>query len=65
MLVTVLLRALGWETDETILKLYAKAEHVKLDDSLIDRVTAAPIKHPATGDSLLEANTELTGEYIE
>ena len=43
MLVTVLLRALGWETDETILKLYAKAERVKLDDSLIDRVTAAPV----------------------
>ena len=65
MLVTVLLRALGWETDETILKLYAKAEHVKLDDLLVDRVTAAPVKHPATGDILLEANTELTGEYIE
>ena len=46
MLVTVLLRALGWETDETILKLYAKTEQVKLDKSLIDRVTAAPIRHP-------------------
>ena len=42
MFVTVLLRALGWETDETILKLYAKTEEVKLDNSLIDRVTAAP-----------------------
>ncbi len=46
MFVTVLLRALGWETDETILKLYAKTERVKLDDSLIDRVTAAPVKPP-------------------
>ena len=64
MLVTVLLRALGWETDETILKLYAKTEQVKLDHSLIDRVTAAPIKHP-TGDVLLEANTELTAEQID
>ena len=64
MLVTVLLRALGWETDETILKLYAKTEQVGLDDSLIDRVTAAPIEHSFTEDVLLEANTELTGEHI-
>ena len=65
MLVTVLLRALGWETDETILKLYAKTEEVKLDDSLVDRVTAAPIKHPATEELLLEANMELTQEQID
>ena len=65
MLVTVLLRALGWETDETILKLYAKTEQVKLDKSLIDRVTAAPIRHPATEELLLEANTELTEEQID
>ena len=65
MLVTVLLRALGWETDETILKLYAKTEEVKLDDSLIDRVTAAPIEDPTTGDVWLEANIELTQEQID
>ena len=65
MFVTVLLRALGWETDETILKLYAKTEQVKVDESLIDRVTAAPIKHPVTEDVLLEANTELTAEQID
>ena len=64
MFVTVLLRALGWETDETILKLYAKTEQVKVDDSLVDRVTAAPIEDPTTGDVLLEANTELTAEQI-
>ncbi len=53
MLVTVLLRALGWETDETILKLYAnKAEQVKLDDSLVGRVTAAPVKPPIVQVSL-------------
>ena len=65
MLVTVLLRALGWETDETILKLYAKTEQVKLDKSLIDRVTAAPIKQPTTEELLLEANMELTEEQID
>ena len=64
MFVTVLLRALGWETDETILKLYAKTEQVKLDDSLIDRVTAAPVKRTVIEDVLLEANTKLTKKQI-
>ena len=64
MFVTVLLRALGWETDETILKLYAKTEQVKVDESLIDRVTAAPVKHTVIEDLLLEANTVLTVEQI-
>ena len=67
MLVTVLLRALGWETDETILKLYAKTEPVKLDDSLVGRVTAAPVRYVATDEEevSLEANTELTAEQID
>ena len=65
MLVTVLLRALGWETDETILKLYAETKEVRLTKSLVERVTAAPVKHPTTGDLLLEANTELTQEHID
>lgn len=64
MFVTVLLRALGWETDETILKLYAKTEQAKVDDSLVERVTAAPVEDPTTGDVLFEANTELTTEQI-
>ena len=65
MFVTVLLRALGWETDETILKLYAKTERVKLDDSLIDRVTAAPVKYSVTENVSLETNTKLTKEQID
>ncbi len=65
MFVTILLRALGWETDETILKMYAGTEWVKLDDSLIDRVTATPVKHLVTEDVSLEANTALTAEQIE
>ena len=44
---------------------YAKTEQVQLDKSLIDRVTAAPIRHPATEELLLEANTELTQEQID
>ncbi|MCH8290088.1 DNA-directed RNA polymerase subunit beta [Candidatus Poribacteria bacterium] len=70
MLVTVLLRALGWETDEEILKLFAKTEYISLSgdastlQSLEDRVTAAPIIDPSTGEVLLEANTELTDDHL-
>ncbi len=63
MLVTVLLRALGWETDETILKLYAKAERVKLDDSLIDRVTAAPVI-PSSATERVSLNGSLVDRVI-
>ncbi|MCZ6679836.1 MAG: DNA-directed RNA polymerase subunit beta [Candidatus Poribacteria bacterium] len=64
MLVTVLLRALGWETDETILKLYAGTERVRLDGSLATRVSASSVEHPDTGEVLLEPNVELTAEQI-
>ena len=63
MFVTVLLRALGWETDETILKLYAKTERVKLDDSLIDRVTAAPVKPPFSTEQV-SLDGSLVGRVI-
>ena len=63
MFVTVLLRALGWETDETILKLYAKTERVKLDDSLIDRVTAAPVKPPSSTERV-SLDGSLVGRVI-
>jgi DNA-directed RNA polymerase beta subunit len=63
MFVTVLLRALGWETDETILKLYAKTERVKLDDSLIDRVTAAPVI-PSSATERVSLNGSLVDRVI-
>ena len=64
MLVTILLRALGWETDETILKLYAEAQWVHLDVSLVGWITASPVDHPENREILLESNTELTAEQI-
>ena len=70
MLVTVLLRALGWETDEQILKLFAKTERCALVSApdaiqgLEGRVTASPVVNPDTGEVLLEANVELTAEHL-
>ena len=69
MLVTILLRALGWETDEQILKLFAKTEVQALSDKLENlatlegRVLAAPVID-STGEVLLEANIDLTEEEL-
>ncbi len=70
MLVTVLLRALGWETDEQILKLFANVDSCAIvnDPATIEalegRITASPVVNPETGEVLLEANTELTNDCL-
>ena len=70
MLVTILLRALGWETDEKILKLFARTEVQTLSnksnspEALKDRVLAAPVIDSSTGEVLLEANIDLTEEEL-
>ena len=70
MFVTVLLRALGWETDEQILKLFAKTEVEMLSDditaltTLEGKVLATPVIDSTTGEVLLEANADLTGEDL-
>ena len=70
MFVTVLLRALGWETDEQILKLFAKTEVETLSDDITalttfeGRVLATPVINSTTGEVLLEANADLTGEDL-
>ena len=70
MLVTILLRAMGWETDEQILKLFAKTEVQTLDEgsnglkALGGRVLATPVIDSSTGEVLIEANTDLTEEEL-
>ena len=70
MLVTVLLRALGWETDEQILKLFANVDQCTVvnDASTIEalegRITAGPVVNPNTGEVLFEANIELTNDRL-
>ena len=59
-LATVLLRALGWETDAEILKLFGGTENVNLTNDVIGRVIAEPIVDADSGEVLLEANTKLS-----
>lgn len=60
LLVTVLLRALGWETDTEILKLFGSTEEVKLTQNIVGRVIAENVVDSNTGEILLEANTKLS-----
>ncbi len=60
LLVTVLLRALGWQTDAEILKLFGSTEIVALTQDVIGRVIAEDIVDSKTGEILLEANTKLS-----
>ncbi len=60
LLVTVLLRALGWQTDAEILKLFGNTENVKLTQDVIGRVLAENAVDTNTGEILLEANTKLS-----
>ncbi|MCG9128177.1 DNA-directed RNA polymerase subunit beta [Candidatus Poribacteria bacterium] len=59
-LATVLLRALGWESDSEILKLFGGTENVKMTKGVIGRVIAEPIIDSVSGEVLLEANTKLS-----
>lgn len=60
LLATVLLRALGWETDAEILKLFSSTEVVPMTQDVIGRVIAESVIDGKTGEVLLEANTKLS-----
>ncbi len=60
LLVTVLLRALGWETDAEILKLFGNTEIVPLTQDVVGRVIAESVIDKKTGEVLLEANTKMS-----
>ena len=65
MFVTILLRAIGWETDEEILKLFAKTEKISTKNDIEGRVIAAPVVDTSTGEILAEPNTEVDSELLE
>ncbi|MFP6724288.1 MAG: DNA-directed RNA polymerase subunit beta [Candidatus Poribacteria bacterium] len=65
MFVTILLRAIGWETDEEILKLFAKTEEVSTKDNIEGRIIAGPVVDTSTGEILAEPNTEIDSELLE
>ena len=69
-LATILLRALGYETNEEIMKLFTGVERVRplRKASLLKyagRVVVRDIKHPETGEALLAGNSKLDEQIIE
>ena len=60
LLATVLLRALGWETDAEILKLFSSTEVVPMTQDVVGRIIAESVIDEGTGEVLLEANTKLS-----
>ena len=65
MFVTILLRAIGWETDEEILKLFAKTEEISTKNDVEGRIIASPVVDAGTGEILAEPNTEIDREFLE
>jgi len=64
---TVLLRAVGLETDEDILQIFYDTETISVDkhaDALAGRVLAADVVLKSSGEVLFEANRELTRENV-
>ncbi|MDO8603090.1 MAG: DNA-directed RNA polymerase subunit beta [Candidatus Omnitrophota bacterium] len=69
-LATILLRALGYETNEEIMKLFTGVERVRplRKASLLKyagRVVVRDVKHPETGEVLLAGNGKLDEQVIE
>ena len=70
MLGTILLRALGYETNEDIMRLFTGVERARpaRKSSLLKyngRIVVRDVKHPDTGEVLLANNATLTEESIE
>jgi DNA-directed RNA polymerase subunit beta len=67
--VTVLLRAIGFGSNEEILRLFYQTESIKLDEKAIGRRLADPVIEPATGEILSEAGVTIEegmpAEWIE
>jgi len=65
---TVLLRAVGLENDEDILRVFYDFENLTLgksgDEAIVGRILAADVVLKGTGEVLFEANKELTKEHV-
>jgi len=69
-LATIFLRALGYQTNEEIMKLFTGVERVRpLRKSsflkYVDRVSVKDVKHPETGEVILTGNSKLDAKIIE
>jgi DNA-directed RNA polymerase subunit beta len=59
---TLMLRCLGYNSDEKILALFYEKESLPVEGKLSGRITAAEVVDPRTGEVLVPANVELSKE---
>jgi DNA-directed RNA polymerase subunit beta len=59
---TLMLRCLGYNSDEKILALFYEKESLAVEGKLAGRITAAEVVDPRTGEVLVPANVELSKE---
>ena len=62
--VTVLLRALGYSTNEEILRLFFEVEGIKVDEKAVDRHLADPVVDTESGEILYEAGRVIDEEVV-
>jgi DNA-directed RNA polymerase subunit beta len=61
-LATLMMRCLGYNTDEKILAVFYDKESLPIEGKLAGRLTAAEVVDPRTGEVLTPANVEITKE---
>jgi DNA-directed RNA polymerase subunit beta len=61
-LATLMLRCLGYGSDDKILALFYEKESLSVEGKLAGRITAAEVVDPRTGEVLVPANVELSKE---
>ena len=66
---TILIRALGYSTDEQILALFHKREKVEVTsknkDKIINKINATTVFNKDTGEIIIEANEKVTEEIFQ
>jgi DNA-directed RNA polymerase subunit beta len=63
--VTILLRALGYSTDEDLLGLFYKVNAQKVGADLVGKTCAASIVNTTTGEVVIDSNEEISAEHVQ
>ncbi|MCK4232271.1 DNA-directed RNA polymerase subunit beta, partial [candidate division WOR-3 bacterium] len=63
--VTILLRALGYPTDENLLSLFYKVKSVKTNKGLLGMICVVPVVDISTGEVIVDSNEEITEEHLK
>ncbi|MBN1596437.1 DNA-directed RNA polymerase subunit beta, partial [candidate division FCPU426 bacterium] len=64
-LVTTLLRAIGYTTQEKIIGLFYESESIPAKEQAVNRILTEDVVHEASGEILAECNTLITPEVLQ